>query len=124
MRNESGEIGARVWRGQASVLLPFVEERRRDLLGFLSNVIALPFRTQYREIVDVKDLEIGHLHSMFGRDYHIDTDVQALIRVLRDMRNKLAHFSPVGCDTIGCREVRTFRSILRAGQKPERAQRH
>lgn len=113
IRNETGEIDARVWRGQASVLLPFIEERRRDLLELLSDVIALPFRTQYREILNVKDLEIGHLHSMFGRGYRIDTNVQALIRVLRDMRNKLAHFSPVSSDMIECHVIRNFRSILR-----------
>jgi len=118
MRGETSEIHARVWRGQASVLLPFIEERRRDLLKYLDKVIVLPFRTQFSEIVHVEDLEIGHLYSMFGRGYRIDSDVQSLIRVLREMRNKLAHFNPIDCRMIACREIRSFRSILRVGRRP------
>lgn len=118
MRGEQSEIHARVWRGQAGVLLPFIEERRRDLLEYLGNLIVLPYRTQFSEIRDLNDLEIGHLYSMFGRGYRIDADAQALIRVLRDMRNKLAHFNPVDCSMIACREIRTFRSILRTDSRP------
>jgi len=118
VRDEANVVDARVWRGQAGVLLPFIEERRRDLLEYFRNAILLPFRTQFGEIMDVNDLEIGHLHSMFGRSHRIDSDAQALIRVLREMRNKLAHFNPVDSRMIACREIRTFRSILKVGQKP------
>ena len=120
VREEAGELDARVWRGQAGVLLPFIEERRRDLLEYFGDVIKLPFRTRFGEIVDAEDLEIGHLHSMFGRVHHIDADAQALIRILREMRNKLAHFTPVDGRMIACREIRAFRSILWAGQRPEK----
>jgi hypothetical protein len=118
MRGETSEVHVRIWRGQAGVLLPFIEERRRDLLEYLGNLIVLPYRTQFSEIRDVNDLEIGHLYSMFGRGYRIDSDAQALIRVLREMRNKLAHFNPVDCRMIASREIRTFRSILRVGKRP------
>lgn len=119
-RGETGEVHARVWRGQASVLLPFIEERRRDLLEYLSPVIVLPFRTLYGQVSDLKDLEIGHLYNMFCRGYQIDADVQELIRTLRTMRNKLAHFNPIDYSMIASREIRNYRSIVRIGQRPER----
>lgn len=111
-RGEISEIHARVWRGQASVLLPFIEERRRDLLAQLSQLVVLPFRTPYGQIVDAKDLEIGHLYSMFSGTYRIDADVQELMRILRRMRNKLAHFNPVDHSMIESREIRNYRSIV------------
>jgi hypothetical protein len=120
MRGETSEVSARVWRGQAGVLLPFIEERRRELLEYLGKLIVLPYRTRFGEISDLNDLEIGHLYSMFGHGYRIDSDAQALIRVLREMRNKLAHFNPIDCGLIACREIRIFRSILRGGQRPEK----
>jgi hypothetical protein len=121
MRGSTSEINARVWRGQASVLLPFIEERRRELLEYLGSLIFLPFRTPYGDITDVNDLEIGHLYSIFGRGYRVDSNVQDLIRVLRDMRNKLAHFSPIDYRMMASREVRGFHSILTNGPSSEKA---
>jgi hypothetical protein len=118
VRGETGEIDFRVWRGQASILLPFIEDRRRDLLEYLSDLIVLPLRTRYGDIDDVNDLEIGHLYSMFGRDYRVDTSVQLLIRLLREMRNRLAHFSPINCSMLSCREIRNYQSILDFSKKP------
>lgn len=100
-------------------MLPFIEERRRDWLESLSKLIVLPYRMQFSEITDINDIEIIHLYSMFGRGYRIDSDVQAPIRVLREMCNRLAHFCPVDYGVLAGREIRILQSALRKSQRPQ-----
>jgi hypothetical protein len=113
LKGDTAEISSRVWRGQVSVLLPFIEERRRDLLGCVGHLVALPFRTSYGDITELSEVEIGHLHNLMCRSYGVDPQIQELIRLLRDIRNRLAHFSPIDCGVLSRRELREYQSILK-----------
>lgn len=82
----------RVWSGQVGVLLPFVEERRQDLLMQLAGVLQVPYTTRFGIVEDVRDLEIGHIESQLltasprGR-----SELVEFVRKLREIRNALAH---------------------------------
>jgi hypothetical protein len=113
LRNDTREIQLRVWRGQVGVLLPFIEERRRDLLQALDAWLALPFQSDRGEIItDASDLELGHLRHMFASDRRIGIECWRLIEVLREMRNGLAHFAPVSGDQLHAPELLDYRRIL------------
>jgi hypothetical protein len=72
-----------------AVLLPFVEERRQELLARLRHHFEVPFRTANGEVIeDVRDLEIGHI------EYQLATRGRAVppeVRLLKRIRNCLAH---------------------------------
>jgi len=91
------EIDHRVWRAEVAVMLPFVEERRRELLGHLRGVLKLPHKTQTGEIIDnLLDLEIGHIcHQLAVNRSRNHESVRRTAQKLRDIRNALSHLEPL-----------------------------
>lgn len=88
-----GEITNRVWSAQVGVLLPYVEERRKELLPQISKYLKVPFKTRFGEIIDdVRDLEIGHIDSqLYDHRGKIPPETRHSIRILREIRNHLTH---------------------------------
>jgi hypothetical protein len=113
LRNEGREIQLRVWRGQVGVLLPFVEERRRDLLHAFGPWLTLPYQPDRGDaITDASDLELGHLYRMFAGDRRLAPECRALIETLREMRNSLAHFVPVKAEQLHAPELADYGRAL------------
>jgi hypothetical protein len=98
-----GEVERRVWSAQVGVLLPFVEERRQELLARLDGVLRVPFRTRFgEEITDLRDLEIGHIESqLLTSPLAVDPDVRRQVRRLREIRNSLAHLETLRPEVLG-----------------------
>jgi hypothetical protein len=99
LRADYKAVRRRVWQGQVAVLFPFVERQRVNLLTELRSVLRVPFTTEFgNRIVDVNDLEIGHLwYQARGR---VCENVEKRIRALKDARHALAHLDVVSADDI------------------------
>jgi hypothetical protein len=94
-------VHRRVWTGQVGVLLPFVEERRQDLLGLLAGVLQVPYRTRFGVVEDPRDLEIGHIESqLHAVTFSGRNDLLDLARKLREIRNCLSHQEPVAAQQL------------------------
>ena len=97
VHDEQGMVNQRLWSAQAAVLLPLIEERRRDLIPKIRHLLKLPFDTGYERITDPWDLEIGHIA------YQIRIRGGAKIRKevddLRRLRNKLSHLDVIPPDS-------------------------
>lgn len=97
------ELSRRVWAAQVGVLLPYVEERRRELLERLDGQLQGPFHFDGGLVVDdQRDLEIGQIAyqlALRGRK------VPRLVHVLKQIRNSLAHLEVVSADLLEQSEV-------------------
>ena len=96
-RGEERALRTRVWSGQAGVLLPLVEQRRRDVVERVRSLLTLPFDTGYGVIADARDLEVSHLAFLL-RGQRVPPRLRDLVERLRRIRNLLAHFEPVAPD--------------------------
>jgi hypothetical protein len=89
---EKSSVQRRVWTGQVGVLLPFVEERRQELLAQLSGVLQVPYKTRFGVVEHLMDLEVGHIESqLLATSPRSRSDLVGLARKLREIRNSLAH---------------------------------
>lgn len=96
LRDARGEIGRRVWSAQVEVLLPWVEERRRDLIDQLPRALRVPFTREDGSVIhDIADLEIGIVCHQLASAAGVRNDQRQLARLLRDVRNSLAHLEPL-----------------------------
>lgn len=109
------EIERRIWSGEVGELLPFVEQRRHDLLKLLDGVLKVPFRTKFGEVIeDVKDLEIGHIEYQITEPCkRVKPDVQHLVRHLKAIRNSLSHLEIINPEILSCREMTNWHQILK-----------
>jgi hypothetical protein len=103
------EIKRRVWRGQVSVLLPFIEEERLALLDRLDKYLQIPYATDYGIISDMLDLEIGHIHTQIYLNYDIDRRLKQQVSMLKKMRNQLSHLSCVSAE-----QLSDYKQFIRA----------
>ena len=89
-------IRQRLWRGQVGVLLPLVEENRRDLIRRSRGYLKVPWTTDYGEVTDVEALEVGSIFFQLKRHPRASGTPQlAEARWLTTVRNELAHLRPV-----------------------------
>lgn len=88
------ELSARLWRAEVSVLLPYVEERRREYLQRFAQYLKLPMETKYGVIRDIGDLEIGHLLLQVHRA-PVSPQIRDRIWRLSQIRNHLAHLEAI-----------------------------
>jgi hypothetical protein len=102
IQGQQDEIQRRIWSAQVSRLLPYVEERRQDILTQLAAVLRVPFPTRFGEIIDdVRDLEIGHIEAQLKNgSNNCDPELLKEIERLRDIRNRLAHLETVPSDLL------------------------
>jgi hypothetical protein len=84
------------------VVLPYIEERRQQLLEELSAVLSVPFRTVYGQVLtDVRDLEVGHIEAQLAvGSAQVSETLRAEVRWLREARNRLAHLEPLDYRTL------------------------
>lgn len=95
-------IGQRIWSGEVSVLLPYVEDRRQQTLKDLKGILRVPFTTRFGEIIsDLADLEIGHIETQLNMNgSSVNPEKKNHIRRLREIRNSLAHLQPVSLNLL------------------------
>lgn len=95
-------IERRIWSAEVGVALPFIEERRQEILADLAEVLTVPFTTRFGEVIDdVHDLEIGHIEAQVAaksRLVHYRT--RRLVQRLREMRNCLSHLAPLSAELL------------------------
>lgn len=109
------EIKCRIWKGEVGEILPFVEERRQEIIERISQVLKVPFRTSFGEVIkDLRDLEIGHIEYQLSQtDKIVNSDIRRLVKQLKEMRNSLSHLEPINQEILVCREINSWYRILR-----------
>jgi hypothetical protein len=116
------EIARRVWRGQISVLFPFIEERRLDLLDVLLPHLNLPCERVgldgvIRHVTEARRLEMTDLSRQISSlNLAYVGELGRLVRHLKSVRNSLAHFAQQGlavrAEELSRPEIRDWRGVL------------
>ena len=93
------EIERRAWSAQASVVLPWIETMRHDIVA--ENLYEIRYQMRRLEMNDVDpfDLEIGQLGSIYG-SRGVNRNVRKRVQKLRTARNALAHLRPLAPETV------------------------
>lgn len=101
-QESSQEIYRRVWTAEIGVILPFIEEQRRILLGKLKSDLIVPFETRFGEVItELNDLEIGHIDSQISSgDVRVDYGTRIFVENLRAARNALSHLETLSVDLV------------------------
>ena len=103
-QTKTPDIFIRLWRSQVRVLLPLIEEQRRNLISLLRKHLTVPFKYNYGSdqytINELEDLELGHIWHQTKDIKEIDIDLKECLNDLREIRNKLAHFKPLNYELI------------------------
>ncbi len=100
-------VQKRIWDAQVGVMLPFVEEQRREILARVKPFLTIPFITRNREsITDYRDLEIGHIESQLRLlpDFE-DNELRRRVSTLREIRNCLSHLDPLSVQLLERDEI-------------------
>lgn len=87
-------LDRRIWSAQAGVFLPWIEERRIQLLPRLSGHIRFPLETDTGRVDRLQDLGIGQI-AWAIRSSRLDPSTKQTINRLREARNRLAHLQPL-----------------------------
>ena len=92
-------LNQRVWNGQVAALFPLLERHRRALLKYHRSVFRIPWPTKFGTIYRHEDLELNHIADQLKilNSYGL-RDACDFVCWLRDIRNDLAHLSPVSPD--------------------------
>lgn len=106
------EIKQRLWSAQVKVLLPFVEDRRGEIIQVLSDDLWAPYIAKDKTINDIHGLEISHIYDQTQANKNLDYRLRKLIKVLRDIRNTLAHVEIVSADTLRSSEMLNYAEII------------
>jgi hypothetical protein len=115
LKNNDHEIRRRIWSGQVGVLLPFVEERRRDVVNGIAKLLKVPYTTRDGFVItDVNRLEINHvLHQIGTNGLRIPSSLHRFISSLTRIRNSLSHFEPCDPNLLKSQEITNFRLFCR-----------
>jgi hypothetical protein len=98
-----GEDGIlrRLWRAQVGILMRHIEEFRQYIAASFKGHISLPFKTSYGTIVDVSELEIGHLaYQAKTFKLPLSSEDLFLLETYREFRNNLSHLKPISPDSL------------------------
>jgi hypothetical protein len=96
IRHDTRALQRRIWSAEVGVMLPFVEERRQDILSRFAGVLRVPFTTPFgAEITNIHDLEISHIENQLSNNPAVSSNIRQLIRQLRKIRNALSHLEPL-----------------------------
>jgi len=93
----TNELNSRIWKAEVSVVLPHLEEQRREVLSRYGRMFRLPFVTRFGEVItDPFDLELPHIASQLGRlAGRVDFRTRRAAERMAAVRNKLAHLDPL-----------------------------
>lgn len=61
------KVTRRIWEGQVRSILPFLEEKRLQIVDKYHRYLTVPFATNYCIINNLYDLEINHIHYQLGQ---------------------------------------------------------
>jgi hypothetical protein len=90
------KLDSLIWNAEVGVMLPFVEERRRELLKRYSNVLQVPYPSKFGSLITNKlDLEIGDIADQFRTVGTVSDNERNSAERLRKIRNHLSHLEPV-----------------------------
>lgn len=96
IRGDHAEIQGRLWEAQITVLFPFLEQRRRQLIDVLGASIPMPWsreRDGRSEMVEyVSDLEFHDFLGFLQETPGNHRELIDVVRRLKTMRNRLAHY--------------------------------
>lgn len=95
MNGGHADVLFRVWSAQASWGLLLVEQRRRELAPKAARYLRFPIDVNGEVIDKAQDLEIGPLAHQLVRARCSDVDLMRRVRLLRRVRNALAHVEVV-----------------------------
>jgi hypothetical protein len=107
LMNKQSEVSHRYWRGQARLMLPFVDHIRHSILtrltirqgdGWPSRLVNPAHNPELdAPIQDASQVEWGHLKYLFEHSVHINGERKwrGLIRLGWDIRNRIAHYEPI-----------------------------
>lgn len=93
------EIDRRLWSAQLSVLLPWIEDRRLEIVARNAYEVKRQMRSAGNGHDDPDELELGELHALFSRR-GADRTIRRTVRRLRDVRNELAHRRHLAPDAV------------------------
>ena len=93
------EIERRLWSAQASVLLPWIETLRHDIVTAHLFEVRRQMRHYGMDKEDPYGVEIGDLTRIFGMK-GADRSVRKRIEKLRTARNALAHLQPLSPESV------------------------
>jgi hypothetical protein len=93
----TNELNSRIWKAEVSVVLPYLEEQRREVLSQYGQLLRLPFVTRFGEVItDAFDLELAHIASQLGGlAGRVDLRNRRAVERMAAVRNKLAHLEPL-----------------------------
>jgi hypothetical protein len=97
VRGDERALNRRIWSGQVGVVLPWIEECRRNLLDRYEGAFRAGWvRPSGECIEDVLDLEIGDIYAQLRAGVlSVGRAELERVRRLRDLRNALAHLEPL-----------------------------
>ena len=96
MASRQEVLNQRVWNGQVAALFPILERHRRALLKYHRALLRIPWQTTFGTISRHEDLELNHIADQLrSLNSHGLRDTCDFVCWLRDIRNDLAHLSPV-----------------------------
>ena len=96
LKGNSRGVERRIWQAELKVLFPFVEQQRIRLLEECGHYLRLPHVVENsKTITEMVDLELGHIHNQFSMSYRVPRKLRDFTRLLRDVRNSLAHVEAV-----------------------------
>jgi len=95
--DSTNELNSRIWKAEVSVVMPHLEEQRREVLSRYGRLFKLPFVTRFGEVItDAFDLELSHIASQLGGlAGRVDFRTRRAVDRMAAVRNKLAHLEPL-----------------------------
>jgi hypothetical protein len=107
LQGDNDTIFRRIWKGQSSVLLSVIEDKRHRLAHELRDSWRLPHIGQDgEEIHRAEDLELGNMWFQVQNHYfQCPNRYRKLLRVLRKLRNSIAHREAIGLELVVALEL-------------------
>ena len=97
------ELDRRIWSGQVATLLPYIEERRRQILNEVRPLLRMPIKFPDGQVIhEIFDLEIGQIYRQVSQNgLRISPTTRTELYRLTEMRNRLAHLQLLQPEDIG-----------------------
>lgn len=105
LKVQDGGVGRRLWRAQVNVLHSLLEERRQSFVVRFARHLTAPIRVVWStndEVVnELGDLEFKHLVQLARSSPNMAFRNESThLAVLRDVRNKLSHLTPLAAEEL------------------------
>jgi len=97
VQGKEKELGALIWSAQVGVLLPFIEERRQEIVEQIGKYLFVPNDLpHYQKVESVNELEIGNIHYQLANYPNpVSKPIKDVVWRLKALRNSLSHRKPV-----------------------------